>query len=590
MNGFLTWWKKDNRTLTLCKAVLMALLPLCCCLVHCAMQGRGIGDVYLPASEWNDELFYFKQTEGIVNFGYPQGYFGFNESHALKLSFAAWSPVLLLPWVLWGLVFGWNIMSPIICNILLLSVAVFCFVWLTRPTWKQMGVLTLLFCLYTPFVRYMFSVMPEVTCFSFLIIFYGLAVNYLERERSYKLVLLFLISGLLVLMRPYMLLFLLLPAFLWVRKSKWKGVIGSVAVTGVVLGCYALIKHYLGAEYFAPLFFTDWITAFFEKGILGGIRNFFSTLYWMWKGVWRSVVEGFRSGLAAGAFFGGYLVMMAVLLWQSMSDFLKIRKLKRQQMAEPILKDQMSAKQFDGQYPAENQPTIEKNGAGQPQPTIEETGRTEKVEDGAIKETERIKALSRKLLIEGHLAFCYVGMLIALLLMYKLTEGSKHLLTFMAVGIFVVSLMETKTYKKAVLVGAVFAYLYSYKAVSPYDYQIPFVTQEEVVQQEEWRLIFDREIVFEKEDVPNFDNVLIWMFNDEVLGKTINTKWQLLYELPEGMGISCCEKTYVADHIGELRSHYIALPVDGEMDAICRDAGYRELARDKDMVVYVLRE
>ena len=92
----------------------MGVLPLLCCLVYCAFQGRGIGQVYLPNSEWNDELFYFKQVESIVNFGYPQGYFGFNESHALKLSFAAWSPVLVFPWILWGLLFGWNLMSPIL--------------------------------------------------------------------------------------------------------------------------------------------------------------------------------------------------------------------------------------------------------------------------------------------------------------------------------------------------------------------------------------------------------------------------------------------------------------------------------------------
>lgn len=563
MEKFLDWWKKDNRILTFCKAALMALLPVCCCLVHCAMQGRGIGEVYLPASEWNDELFYFKQTESIVNFGYPQGYFGFNESHALKLSFAAWSPVLLLPWILWGLVFGWNIMSPIICNIFLLTVAVFCFVWLTRPAWKQLGVLALLFCLYTPFVRYMLSGMPEVICFSFLILFYGLAVRYLEEEHSLYLALLFLVSALLVLMRPYMLLFLMLPVFLWIRKDKWKGVLGAGAVTVAVLGCYALIKHYLSAEYFAPLFFTDWISAFFEKGIFGGIRNFFSTLYWMGKGFLGNVVEGFRSGLAAGAFFGGYLVMMAVLLWQSIVDFGKIRRICK----------------------AEKEMSFEGNEAEAKRPMAADETRKKQ-----LMGNERLKILRRKALIEGHLAFCYVGMLFALLLMYKLTEGSKHLLTFIAAGIFVVSLMETKTYKKAVLVGAVFAYLYSYKAVEPYDYQIPFVSQEELVQQKEWETIFDREIVFEEADVPNFDNVLIWMFNDEVMGETINTKWQLLYALSEGMGISCCEKAYVADHMGELKSHYIALPAGGEIDVICRDAGYRELARDKDMVVYVLRE
>ena len=171
MEKFCDWWKQDKRYRTLVQSVLLGLLPVVCCLVYCAMQGRSIGEVYLPGSEWNDELFYYKQVESIVQFGYPQGYYGFNESHALKLSFAAWSPVLVFPWIIWGLLFGWNLMSPVICNILLMTLACVLFVWLVRPSWKQQGILTLLFCLYTPFVRYMLSVMPEVICFSILIIF-----------------------------------------------------------------------------------------------------------------------------------------------------------------------------------------------------------------------------------------------------------------------------------------------------------------------------------------------------------------------------------------------------------------------------------
>lgn len=87
-------------------ALLLALVPWICAWVYCLLRGRGLGDIYLPASPWNDELFYYKLTENVISYGYPQGYFGFNESHGLYLSFAAWSPVLLLFWVVWGLFFG----------------------------------------------------------------------------------------------------------------------------------------------------------------------------------------------------------------------------------------------------------------------------------------------------------------------------------------------------------------------------------------------------------------------------------------------------------------------------------------------------
>ena len=529
MQKVLDWWKQDDRGVMLVKACLMACLPLLCCLVYCGAQGRRIGEVYLPLSEWNDELFYFKQVEGIVSFGYPQGYFGFNESHALKLSFAAWSPVLVFPWIIWGLLFGWNLLSPIICNICLLTLAVFLFVWLARPTWKQLGVSALLFCLYTPFVRYMLSGMPEIICFSLLIVFYGLAYNELDREKTYKLVLLFVMAGLMTLMRPYLLLFLLLPIFLWVRKSRWKGAVGSAGVLVVVLGAYACIKHYLGAEYFAPLFFTDWITTFFREGIGAGIHNFFGTLYRMGTQFAGHTIEGFRSGLASGAFFGGYLVMMAVLLAQSIVDGRRIKK----------------------------------------ELTGEEKHRCEK-----------------QLVVEAHLAFCFVGMLFALLLMYKLTEGSKHLLTFMAAGIFVVSQMRTRYYKKIVLIGAVFAYLYSYKAVNPYDYQVPFVEEAAVEQAAYWEHIFDTALELKEKNVPNYDNVVIWVFNDELPAGYVNTKWQMLYELPEGFGVSCCMPDFCVEELDSLQSRYLAVVSGGRLDELCRDAGWRELGRDADLVLY----
>ena len=282
MDSLLSWWKKDKRYVTMAKAALMALIPLICCMIFCGRQGKTMGQVYLPASWWNDELFYYKQVEGIVHYGYPLGYFGFNESHALKLSFAAWSPVLVFPWVLWGLLFGWNLFSPILCNICLTMLSCFLFVWLVKPTWKQTAILTVLFCLYTPYARYLLSGMPEAICFDFLILFYGLAINYLNREKTWKLALLFFMSVIMTLMRPYLVLFLLLPTVLWVRKSRWKGALGSAVIFMVTAGLYACIKHYLGAEYFAPLFLrTGWRP--FLKGDFSAVYASLWGNYTIWE-------------------------------------------------------------------------------------------------------------------------------------------------------------------------------------------------------------------------------------------------------------------------------------------------------------------
>lgn len=561
MHKFLNWWKSEQRYVTLIKSLILGLLPILCCLITCAAQGRSLGEVSLANSEWNDELFYFKQVEGIVNYGFPQGYFGFNESHALKLSFAAWSPVLVWPWILWGLVFGWNLMSPIVCNIVLLTIACVLFVWLAKPTWKQTGIIGLLFCLFTLFVRYMLSGMPEVICFSMLIVFYGLGISYLRKERTWKLVVLFLMGFWMTLMRPYLVLFLLLPCFLLWRKKGWRGALGAIAILGASLGVYALIKHYLGAEYFAPLFFTDWAKTFFTDGFFAGVHATLSKLYYMGRTFVRYTVQGFRSGYASGAFFGGYLVMMAILIYQSVVDARKLLRLNAMRLVE------------EGPHPDKDVP------AAKAQEDVSDAG----MQDGA---QERAESLRSRLIIEAHLTFCFVAMLFALLLMYKLTEGSKHLLTFLAVGIFVVDMMETKFYKKAVILGITFAYLYSYLAVEPYDYQVPFATPEREEAMAEWEAVFDDALSLEEASVPSFENSVIWAFSDTVDGESVNTDWQMLYALPEGFGISCCEKAYVMEHLQSLQSRYIFTVADGEIDDALLAAGYTELARVNGSVLY----
>lgn len=578
MRKFIQWWEKESgfprekRYITLLKSFVLALLPLVCVMVYCVSRGRSPGEVYLPVSEWNDELFYFKQVEGIVHYGYPQGYFGFNESHAMKLSFAAWSPVLVFPWILWGLLFGWNLLSPIACNIFLLSLCCFLFVWLVKPAWKQLGILTLLFCLYTPFVRYMLSGMPEVICFTMLILFYALAIHYQRGKKSGELVLLFLLSGVMTLMRPYMLLFLLLPVWLLIDRQRkkgklWRGAAGAAAVLVFVLGLYACIKHYLGAEYFTPLFYMDWISSYFEQGLFGGMRYTASRLYRMGTEFLRHTRAGFENGLASGAFFACHLVCGGILAGWSYRDWRVLRRRK----ADAVMKADGAGK--------ENKP--ETGASGTEKETAEGAG------SGGSRIGAWVTTGERALFaVEVHMALSFIAMLFALLLMYKLTEGSKHLLTFIAAAVFVVPLMDTKFYKKAVLLGVTFAYFLSYRAVDPYDYQVPFIQEQRSRELETWRGVLDGEMMLNLVDTPNYDNVVIWVFADQEEGKYQNIPWQLLYAVPEGFGISCCMDGYVKENFDTLKSRYLASIPEGHIAALCREAGYQEVYRDETLVLY----
>ncbi len=308
---------------------------------------------------------------------------------------------------------------------------------------------------------------------------------------------------------------------------------GSLAVFGTVLGLYGVIKHYLGAEYFAPLFFTDWIDAYFEQGLWGGIRNTLDTLHYMGKDFLEHTRQGIREGLASGAFFGGYLVCMAVLAVQSVRDWRRYRRMAGEKGQE-----------------------------------------------------DWRKALGRWLVIEAHLAFSFAAMLAALLLMYKLTEGSKHLLTFMAAAIFVIALMDTGFYKKAMLVGGTFAYFYIHMAVDPYDYQVPFVQEERMAALEACREILREELILDPEKVPGYENALIWVYSDSVGGEPGYTAWQLLYALPEGFGISCCMPDFVSEEFDSLQGRYLCVISGGSIEEKCIRAGYEKILEAEGSVFY----
>ena len=105
------------------------------------------------------------------------------------------------------------------------------------------------------------------------------------------------------------------------------------------------------------------------------------------------------------------------------------------------------------------------------------------------------------------------------------------------------------------------------------------------MQVEDWKRRFADALTLSVENVPNYDNSVIWVFNEQSkAGATM--KWQLLYALPEGFGISCCQSDHVLEHIDELQSRYLAAQNGAAVDERCAAAGWTELQRDEDMVLY----
>lgn len=505
--------RKHNRLMC---AFLMAMVPFACYIVTCAFDGKSIVDVYIPSSTWNDGLYYYKLVEAILEHGIPQGYYGYNESHAILFSFGAWSPILLLPWVIWGFLFGWNLMSPVICNMVMMALAVFLFTYLAKPRKWQMISLAVMLAVFTPMVRYTFSCMPEITCFFLMIVFLGLALSYCEKATNVKLVLMFVLSALATLMRPYFILFMLLPGYYWFKKHKLAGSLGTLSIIGVTGILYIAINHYLGAEYFVVLFETEWLEKFFTDGIFSGIKY---TLYKMVSvGIlfFRMFIESFISGLPAGALFVAFILLLLLI-------------------------------------------------------TITAFGKWKRKE----------KDVSVYVLY----AFCTFAMWIALLLMYNMTDGSKHLSAFIVMGMCLLSLVGEKQFWKWIVTVLVCAFLFIVMAKEPVNYDVPYRTAELENDLETLHQELKESMTF-TDKVPSYENTMIWVFSDEVNGEEEMLYWQMLYATPHEYGINLCYGDFVYENLDTLKSRYVATVPGGKIDLALKEKGAKVLSDNGKIIIY----
>ena len=266
-------WKNEEMKKRIVGAGILGILPLVLCVIYCATYGKTLGDVYLPNSYWNDELLYYKQVEGILKSGVPGGYFGYNESRAPMLSFAVWSPVLMTPWVIWGKLFGWNFFSPFLCNLICLMAGMTVFGYLARPTQKQLITIAALLGLFTPFTRFVISGMPETFCSALMLWYMGCLFAYDKVQMKGYLWQMTVIDGILTLMRPYFLLFLLYP----VAAARRHGKIRCMAMAGsgvLFLAGYLWMNRFLSADYLFDIVEIPFLQAFVEQGLGAGLREF----------------------------------------------------------------------------------------------------------------------------------------------------------------------------------------------------------------------------------------------------------------------------------------------------------------------------
>lgn len=508
-------------------AAVLALVPVFFAWLYCLLDRQYFSQIYLPSSSWNDELFYYKMTESVLSYGYPQGYFGFNESHGLYLSFAAWSPVLLVLWVIWGLFFGWNLLSPILCNIVLLSLAMLLFGILVKPNKKQTVMIGLLYGTFIPVTRFALSCIPEAELFALFIVFLGLAIACQRKYEGWMIGALFGLVMLMTWMRPYLILLLLTPALLLFERKGKKAFFWTGAVAAVTITVYAAISHFFSAPYIEDLFYTEWIKVYFEQGILAGVRYTFWKLYTS-LGVVLGLIKAnllTKSGLisAAGLYYFVFLLLLLLLFGKVVWRLLY------------------------------------KNWKG--------------------------------FLMEGQMLFCMAGFFGADLLMYRIQEGGRHTLVYIVGCLFLLPLAEREKKSKRCLpliMSAFLALLFLLRGNVPYEFEIPYVVEERRadLQNMAGQLSENMELAG---DAPNYDNTVIWTFRETVDGESKLVDFGAYYAVPKGFGINLCEEKYLTENLENLQSRYIGVTPGGDFEKRCIAAGGEKIGSCESLAVYDMK-
>lgn len=519
------FFQNKEKNILYLKAVLLFVIPFLFCVIYLLISGKGLYDVSLIDSSWNDELIYFKQTEAIVKYGVPAGYFGYDENHSMYLSLAAWSPVLSFPWIIWGKLFGWTMVSPFLCNMFLYGTAMALFVLLINPKWKQVIQIIIVFGFWGLNIRYIFSCMPEVIVISHLLVFFGLLINEKANHAKWKIILLFVLGSYLTLMRPYYVLLIISVAIFYINgkfDSLRKSLIVSAGWIISTLGVYVLIVRLFTSEYLMPIYDTKWIDLFFEKGFGAGAQNLFRIMFNNTYDVYYRMRHSISGNLPEGTYYLIFLIVLALFLIKIIFDCF------------------------------------------------------------VWKQKENLE-------VEVIYASIQLVVFFAIIVMYDLTDGSKHLITFIAVGsILLATFKGLDLIRSGVIVITCILLIWTKWKANPINYQIPFESNE-TYEAKNWLYeSFNKNMIIDSSNNKN-ENTIIWVLVDKDLDneKVIRTQWQYLYCIPGGMGINCCSYEYMQNNFDSIQSKYIMVAANGLVESMCEsDSRWVEISRVNGCVVY----
>lgn len=304
-----------------CIILLFVLVPFWSAILFCLKDGKRISDIYIPLGGWSDEITYYKQIQGILSHGMPRGYFGYNQSKALYGTLGVWGLIPLIPYVVFGGLFGWNYRSPIYANLLFCVLGLWVICRLMRLSKKEMGALVAFWITNQFLNRYVLSGVVEASVIMQLMVITACG-EYLLSEKiretgdrvfspgKDRFVLAFCTAliCMLSLARPYFAVLFLIPFWKAVidKKKGWMVALPILAIGTVIL--FFLNNHFFCSVYFTNIFSFEKLRA---AGVVGFFGNIVDGAVEIARLIWYAI--RYRDGV--GWYYLLWAIEMTVMLF-----------------------------------------------------------------------------------------------------------------------------------------------------------------------------------------------------------------------------------------------------------------------------------
>lgn len=198
---------------------------------------------------WNDEVGWYSFIDDTIKYGMPLGYTGYNGTYAQIGNYGPWGISPIIPYAVFGKIFGWSLYSMPIANITFLSLGMASIIILGKPTNSQKIWMSVMYCCSFWTVSFSILSMSEglrYSCGLFLVAVLlwmnrkFSSQNYKPTKKDMVMLCIFMLMTLYII-TVYLILAIILPLFCWILFRK----VRAVPRLGISIGLTAVIAAVL---------------------------------------------------------------------------------------------------------------------------------------------------------------------------------------------------------------------------------------------------------------------------------------------------------------------------------------------------------